>query len=86
VYNGFLRSGEWKQFDPANPAMDYPKIATTPTWSNGNAGVLKMDGLWVAIRFDASSMGAHIVGVVGPGSGGSAVAGSCWTSFVNGVA
>jgi len=33
---------------------------------------------WVALRVDSSG---KIIGVVGAGSGGTAIAGTCWTSF-----
>ncbi len=37
---------------------------------------------WVALRIDSSG---KIIGVVGGGSGGSAIAGTCWTSFGTGA-
>lgn len=81
VSNRFLSSGQWKQVDLSNPNSNYSPIAVQPKWSNGNQGVLAQNGPWVAVRFTADFMGADIIGVVGAGSGGSAVSGSCWSSF-----
>lgn len=87
IDNVFLYPGEWKQFDPANPTTDYPKIATVPTWepSPGIVGVMAQDGGWVAIRVDATSNGADIIGIVGPSSDGSGISGSCWASVAVGT-
>ena len=40
--------------------------------------LLQQDGNYVAVRIDANG---NTIGVVGVGTGGSAVAQSCWTSF-----
>jgi len=82
IDNLFLRIGEWKQFDPANPATDYAKIAAVPTWdpSAGIAGVLAQNGGWVAVRVLGTNNGADIIGIVGPTAYGSAISGSCWAS------
>lgn len=78
--NRFVRTGQWKQFDITGQT-NYGIVSPQPRWSTGNAGVWAQDGLWVAIRFTADFMGADIIGVVGAGYGGSAVSGSCWSSF-----
>jgi hypothetical protein len=79
--NRFLRTGEWKRFDVPVTGTDHGAESTQPRWSTGKAGAWAQDGLWVAIRFTADFMGADIIGVVGAGTGGSAVSGSCWSSF-----
>lgn len=81
VGNTFLSSVQWKQIDPNNPNNNIAPISAQPRWSNGNPGVLAQNGPWVAVRLTADFMGADIIGVVGAGSGGSAVSGSCWSSF-----
>lgn len=82
VDNVFMYPGEWKQFDPANPTKNHPKIAQVPSWEPwpGTRGVMAQDGGWVAVRVDATGNGADIIGIVGPSSDGSAITASCWTS------
>lgn len=84
VYNNFLGLGEWWEFDPAAQSLLHRKLTSDPSWSNGLTGTLARDGKWVAVRIDASSQGAGIVGVVDSSEipTGSAVSGLCWASFV----
>ena len=83
VYNAFLGPGEWWRFDPATQRLVDAKLGTQPRWSSTHAGTLAHDGAWVAVRIDASSQGAGIVGVVDSSNHtGSAVSGLCWASFV----
>ena len=83
VGNTFLTSGEWWQFDPAGQQLVGLKLNAEPRWSGHNNGTLAHDGQWVAVRIDATSQGAGIVGVVDKTNfTGSAVSGLCWASFV----
>jgi hypothetical protein len=82
VVNEYLPVGSWRQFDPASPTTQYAPISTTPVWSTNTLGILVQDGPYVAVRFEADSMNAYVVGVVGPDTRGSAVSGSCWGSFI----
>jgi len=77
VYNSFLGPGEWWRFDPATQQLVDSRLTSQPQ------GTLAHDGAWVAVRVDASTQGAGIVGVVDSSNfGGSAVSGLCWASFV----
>ncbi len=83
VGNTFLRPGEWWRFDPATQLLVDSKLTAEPRWSSQHQGTLARDGQWVAVRIDASSQGAGIVGVVDKSNyTGSAVSGLCWASFV----
>lgn len=83
VYNAFLGPGEWWRFDPATQLLVDAKLTAQPRWSPNHEGLLAHDGAWVAVRIDASSQGAGIVGVVDKSNyTGSAVSGLCWASFV----
>jgi hypothetical protein len=82
VVNEYLPTGSWRQFDPAAPATQFTSISSTPVWSSSIQGILAQDGPYVAVRFEADSMNAYVVGVVGPDTRGSAVTGSCWGSFI----
>ena len=81
VVNEYLPPGSWRQFSPAAPATQFAPISVTPVWSSSIQGILAQDGPYVAVRFEADSMNAYVVGVVGPDTRGSAVTGSCWGSF-----
>ena len=83
VENNYLQPGTWLQFDPSNQTTVGALLTSQPVWAADTMGVLALGPLWVAIRFDASTMGAHNIGVVDGSSNGSAVAGTCWTSVVN---
>jgi hypothetical protein len=80
VANRFLLPNEWKEFDPQNPRADFPVSPYSPKTKNNEA--LSQDGGWVAVRVNATTMGVDIIGTVGPSSTGTAVAGTCWSSFV----
>jgi hypothetical protein len=88
VGNTFLRPGEWQEFNPTNQTLVGSKLSSQPAWApavNGKqavAGHWDHDGVWVAIRIDATSQGAGIIGVVDGKNAGSAVSGLCWASFV----
>jgi hypothetical protein len=83
VYNAFLQPGQWWQFDPRGAgSLVGSRLDAPPRWSQRQAGVLTHDGAWVAVRIDASSGGAGIIGVVDGTNSGSAVSGLCWASFV----
>jgi hypothetical protein len=70
VTNASITTGQWLEYKP--PEVLSP--ISTPT------GTLLQDGAWVAVRFDVH-LGPVIMGVVGSGTGGAPVPGSCWTSF-----
>jgi len=84
VHNPFLGPGQWWQFDPATQSLLHDRLTSDPSWSNGLTGTLVRDGRWVAVRIDATSQGASIIGVVDSSKNhtGSAVSGLCWASFV----
>ncbi len=85
VENNYLAPNTWLQFDPtATPPTTVPPVLTDqPVWAPGNPGVFGLGPLWVAVRFDASSMGVSIIGVVDGTASGTAVAGTCWASVVH---
>lgn len=86
IPNPFLGPGQWWQFDPATQSLLYDRLTSDPRWSNGLTGTLAHDGAWVAVRIDATSQGASIVGVVDSTNlTGSAVSSMCWASFVTAV-
>lgn len=73
----YLSSGQWQCLS-AGASSGYTVgqiVSTQPTSRNST---LARNGSYVAVRVDASG---RIIGVVGVGTGGSAVGQSCWASF-----
>ena len=77
----YLSSTQWQAFS-AQSASVYTAGQTVngPPATPGASPPLTQDGLYVAVRFDATGNIIGVVGISGT-SGGSAVANTCWTSF-----
>jgi hypothetical protein len=83
IHNEFLGNGQWWEFSTSTQQLIGSKQTTPqPAYSASDPGVIAQDGGWVAVRVNASTTDASIVGVVESGkTGGSAVLYSCWSSF-----
>ena len=89
VINNFLKSGEWQQIqlqDTGTALLVGTKTTTPPTGGN-----LALGPKYLALRFQPGAGGkdslvkpseVEILGVVDGSNYGSAVTGSCWSSFV----
>ena len=73
----YLSSSAWQCFT-AEPGSGFTvdQRLTSPPTRNGST--LTQNGAYVALRVDANG---NIIGVVDIGTGGSAVANTCWASF-----
>jgi len=78
----FLNSSSWQKFAIATNTFYGSATTTTPSPNGSSEYPLAQTGPWVVLR--VSSTGA-LVGAGASGSGGSAVADTCWNSFALGT-
>jgi hypothetical protein len=80
VVNALLAPGRWKQVDLQGA---YARLSPTTLYARPGAlgNTLREGPCWVALRVVPNRNRVEIVGVVDGTSTGTAVTGSCWTSF-----
>jgi hypothetical protein len=80
VVNALLAPGRWKQVELQGP---HARLSATTLYTRPGAlgNTLREGPCWVALRVAPSRNRVEIVGVVDGTSTGTAVTGSCWTSF-----
>jgi hypothetical protein len=79
IANSFLPSGSWVEFDLTSQSVIGQVI--DPRTTVAKQDIVRQDGPFVAVRVSPYTGGAEIIGVVGPNQAGTAVAGTCWSSF-----
>lgn len=80
AFSSFLQSGQWQEV-----LLGLNNSATLGSISSSQPGGTSLGAKWAALRFVANETGAgsvDIVGIIDGNSNGSAVAGTCWMSFV----
>ncbi len=80
IRNSLLAPGHWRQVELQGP---YARLSATTLYTRpGTVGNTLREGpVWVALRVVPNRNRVEIVGVVDGTSTGTAVTGSCWTSF-----
>jgi hypothetical protein len=80
VINALLAPGRWKQVELHGPNA---RLAATTLYTRPGVqgNTLREGAVWVALRVAAVRNRVEIVGVVDGTRTGTAVTGSCWTSF-----
>lgn len=75
----YIATNQVQQITPDSVPGTFRAPKTFPSTSIGSLNGVNR---WVALRIDPTG---KIIGVVGGGNGGSAIANSCWTSFGTGA-